>query len=352
MSTSRNQTSPEPLPEKAPALWGWHTAISLLVTGVFLAVLAAYVDVPRLWEELSRSHKGLLLLAALSHYATYPVRGMRWRQCLAHMPVQCSNARFGLLVFFYNFVDNLVPAKLGDLYAGHLARINCGIRRSAALGSILFLRTTDAWIVLLLAVASSWSLFARHMPQTVVWVLAAGGAFALIVTVVMVTFVIFKRALPHWIPQKIQQMIKAFQAGMWPSGRALLPIAGYTVVIWVLEMLWIFLLLQAFGPSPGLTEVIFATMIPLIATAFPVTPSGAGAVELTLYTCLRIIGIPAPLAMSITVVNRFINYWLHIATGALVWAFRRRIRLRTWRDVPLDSLSGNRQCNDGTPESN
>lgn len=349
--TECKESNQNPMPEKGPALWGWHTALSLLVTGVIFAVLAAYVDVPRLWQELSQSRKGLLLLAALSHYATYPVRGMRWRQCLAHLPVQCSNARFGLLVYFYNFVDNLVPAKLGDLYAGHLARINCGIRRSAALGSILFLRTTDAWIVLLLAVGSSWALFARHMPKTIVWVLAAGGAFALIVTVVMVTFVIFKRSLPHWIPQKIQQMIKAFQTGMWPTGRALLPIAGYTAIIWTLEVLWIFLLVLAFGPSLGLAEVIFATMIPLIATAFPVTPSGAGAVELTLYTCLRIIGIPAPLAMSLTVVNRFIDYWLHIATGALVWAFRRRIGLRTWRDVPLDSLPGNGQCNGGTTQT-
>lgn len=344
-----NQT---PMPENGPALWGWHTALSLLVTGVIFAVLAAYVDVPRLWQELSQSRKGLLLLAALSHYATYPVRGVRWRQCLAHLPVQCSNARFGLLVYFYNFVDNLVPAKLGDLYAGHLARINCGIRRSAALGSILFLRTTDAWIVLLLAVVSSWILFANRMPKTVVWVLAAGGAFALIVTVVMVTFVIFKRSLPPWIPQKMQQMIKAFQTGMWPSGRSLMPIAGYTVIIWGLEVLWIFLLVLAFGPALGLAEAIFATMIPLIATAFPVTPSGAGAVELTLYTCLRLIGIPAPLAMSLTVVNRFIDYWLHIATGALVWAFRGRIGLRTWRDVPLDSLSGNGQCNGVTTDAN
>ena len=31
MSTDRNQTNPDPLPEKAPALWGWHTALSLLV---------------------------------------------------------------------------------------------------------------------------------------------------------------------------------------------------------------------------------------------------------------------------------------------------------------------------------
>jgi hypothetical protein len=37
----------------------------------------------------------------------------------------------------------------------------------------------------------------------------------------------------------------------------------------------------------------------------------------------------------LTVVNRFIDYWLHIALGVLTWAARRLIGLRTWRDVPL-----------------
>ena len=112
---------------KAPALWGWHTLLSVGITLIVFVLLATYVDIQDLRKELTASNKWLLLLAGLSHYATYPVRGMRWKYSLRHLPVRCSKARFGLLVFFYNFVDNLVPAKLGDLYAGHLARINCGI---------------------------------------------------------------------------------------------------------------------------------------------------------------------------------------------------------------------------------
>ena len=75
--------------------------------------------------------------------------------------------KYGLVVFFYNFVDNLVPAKLGDLYAAHMARINFEVRRSEALGSLVFLRMADGWIVLGLAAVSSWVLFADRMPALV-----------------------------------------------------------------------------------------------------------------------------------------------------------------------------------------
>jgi hypothetical protein len=51
-----------------------------------------------------------------------------------------------------------------------------------------------------------------------------------------------------------------------------------------------------------------------------------------------VVGISTPIAGSLTVVNRFIDYWLHIALGVLTWAIRRIIGLRTWRDMPLENL--------------
>ena len=323
---------------KAPALWGWHTLLSIGITIAVFIVLAAYVDIEHLWQELSASNKWLLLLAGLSHYATYPVRGMRWKYSLRHLPVRCSKARFGLLVFFYNFVDNLVPAKLGDLYAGHLARINCGIRRSSALGSILFLRTLDAWVVFGLAALASWYLFKGSMPTSVTWALIIGCLFAVVATVAMLMFVLLKRKVPGWFPETFRKMIEAFRSGMWPKPKELIPISALTMVIWILEILWIFLLALAFNLRFNTVETVFLTMIPLIASAFPFTPAGAGVVDLTLFTCLRVIGVSSPLAVSVTVVNRFIDYWLHILLGALTWALRKHIGLHSWRDVPPESV--------------
>jgi uncharacterized protein (TIRG00374 family) len=324
--------------EKSPTLWGWHTFLSIAITVAVFIVLAAYVDLNRVWREVTSCNKGLILLGALAHYGTYPLRGIRWRCLLKHLPMRCGNAGFGLLVFFYNFVDNLVPAKLGDLYGAHIVRINCGIRRSTALGSIVFLRMVDAWVVLTLALLGSWSVFSERLPRSVVWVLIGGCVLAVAATVIILTFLLFKRSVPGWLPQKIQQMIRAFQTGMLPKQGEIIPIAFLTLVIWTLETLWIFFLALGFGLRIGVSEVLFLTMIPLLASAFPVTPSGAGVVELTLFSCLRVVGASSPLAVSLTLVNRFIDYWLHIALGILTWAFREKIGLRTWRDVSLEDL--------------
>ncbi len=318
----------------SPKLWGWHTLASIVITVALLVLLVSYVDLGQVWRELVASNKGILLLGALMHYGTDPVRGLRWKRSLSHVPMRCGNARFGLLVFFYNFIDNIVPAKLGDVYASHLARINCGVRRSAALGSIVFLRMVDAWMVLIVAAAASWALFSSAFPRPVAWALVIAFVIALATTAVIILFVVLRRTVPSWTPEAVRQRIGAFHTGMLPNPKELVPLLLLTVVIWGMETLWLFLLARAFHIRLNAGEAVFLTMIPVIITAFPLTPSGAGAVELTLFGCLRLVGVASPLAASVTVVNRFIDFWLHIILGALTWMFRRVFALRTWRDHP------------------
>jgi len=337
LTQDEKSLTPEAIPQ-GPALWGWYTYMSLGIAGVVLIGLTTYLDPKEIWREVIAANKKFLFLGALAHYATYPVRGLRWRRSLMHFPVTGGVGKFGLIVFFYNFVDNLVPAKLVDLYAAHLARINFGVRRSAALGSIVFLRTADAWTVLLLACVASWVLFSATMAPTVVWTLVAGGIIAVAATSVILVFIFLKKSPLTWLPKKAREMVHAFHTGMWPNASEIVPIAMLTLVVWALETLWIFLLVMAFSVTLSFPEAVFLTMVPILASAFPLTPSGAGLVELTLFSCLRLVGVAAPVAVSLTVVNRLIDYWFHIIVGVLTWAIRHVIGLRTWNEFPLESV--------------
>jgi uncharacterized protein (TIRG00374 family) len=133
-------------------------------------------------------------------------------------------------------------------------------------------------------------------------------------------------------------MIEAFHDTMWPARKDWLPIAVQTILIWTLETIWMFCLISSLGISLSLPELIFLTQIPLLASAFPLTPSGAGAVEITLYGCLRLLSVGHPLAITVTVLNRLIDYWLHILLGILVWFFRGHLGLYSLRERdPLEA---------------
>ncbi len=313
--------------------WGWPTYASLGVTLCVMVGLLAMLDVEAIWQQIAGANLAWVALGGLAHYATYIVRGERWRRSLLHVSPDIRTRSLGLLVFFYNAVDNIIPAKLSDVYVAHLARLNCGIGRAQALGSIVFLRMVDVWFVLLLAMLASWVLFAASVPQAVLWTLLLGVSIALGMTCILLVSVVWQRALPGWLPMRVQHLLHAFRIGIRPHVRQLSPVAGLTVLIWTLETLWIVALVLGFGVSLSPFESMFLTMLPILASAFPLTPSGAGVVELTLFSCLRLLGLPATIAASVTVLNRLIDYWLHIVLGGLTWAFRHQIGLHTWRRV-------------------
>lgn len=319
--------------EKPPQLWNWQSLLSGVFAVLLLAALASRVDWSGAWQEIQACNKFFVLLGALCHYFTYPLRGLRWRRCMAHLPVQGSPLAFSLVVFFYNFVDNVAPAKLGDLYGAHLARINFGVSRSEAIGSIVFQRTLDAWVLLSLALLSSWLLLSAQLPSSVLWALLGGMVIALGSTFLMLTFFLLDRSIPRWVPERLAALIRAFRNGMWPATGQMPPILGYTVAIWALEVLWLYFLVYGFNMALTPAKTVFLTVVPLLASAFPFTPAGAGVVELTMFSCLRLIGAASPLAGSITLLNRFLDYWLHIGLGILVWLFRKRLGLRTWKEA-------------------
>jgi uncharacterized protein (TIRG00374 family) len=173
----------------------------------------------------------------------------------------------------------------------------------------------------------------------VVWSLILGGIIAGGASLVLVTFAVAHKLPEHWIPQAVRTRIASFHTGMLPRPREFLTIVVLTAVIWTLETLWLLLLARAFGVQLGVAQVVFLTMIPLLASTFPLTPSGAGVVELSLVGCLSALGVSGAVATSITVLNRLLDFWLHIALGLLTWAVRSRLGLRTWREVPLDKAT-------------
>lgn len=325
---------------RLPKLWGWQSILSGLATLALLSILVGFIDWRSVWGEILACKKYYVLAGAACHYLAYPVRGLRWQHCLAHLPCKGSGYKFGQVVFFYNFVDNVVPAKLGDVYGAHLARINFGISRSEAIGSIVFQRTLDAWVLLSLAFLACWVLLSTQLPNSIMWALIGGSVIALGSTLIMIAFFVLNKSLPAWIPERVKILIRAFHTGMWPRIGEMPVIVCLTAIIWTLEALWIYFLAYGFGMSFGPAEVLFLTVIPLLASGFPLTPSGAGVVELTMFSCLRIVGAAAPLAGSITLINRFIDYWLHIGMGILMWLFRRQFGLRTWREPSERKLSG------------
>jgi uncharacterized protein (TIRG00374 family) len=157
---------------------------------------------------------------------------------------------------------------------------------------------------------------------------------ALLVSIAVLLFFMLRHGPSVWLPQRLRQFMDLLRLGLLPRSREMVPIVGLTLLIWGLEMGCLALMARAFGVRLGAAEAAFVTTFPAVASSFPLTPGGVGIVDLTLAGCLRVLGVSGVAAVSLTIVNRFFDYWLHLAIGVLIWAVRAWLGFRTWRDAP------------------
>ena len=84
-----------------------------------------------------------VVLAFLSHYLSYLVRGYRWKKMIRPTGFSGGTIDLAKIIFLFQSVDCVLPAKLGDVYGAHLMKINFSLRRSFSLGSIFLWRIMD-----------------------------------------------------------------------------------------------------------------------------------------------------------------------------------------------------------------
>ncbi len=146
--------------------------VASFVFGILLLFLVTRVvfnedfDWGEVVRRIGEADLGFLALAFLAYYATFPVRGFRWRYVLSRSGVEIRLRDATEILFLSWFVNCLVPAKLGDLYRAYLLRGNFGASISRTVGTVFVERIADIIIIAALALSAGfWSFRGRSRPE-------------------------------------------------------------------------------------------------------------------------------------------------------------------------------------------
>lgn len=318
----------------ARRLANWRT-IGSIVFGLLLLFLLLRivldVDLAATWDRIRAADPGLLALAFLAYYATFPLRGYRWAFLLRRtgQPVRFRDATE--ILFLSWFVNCLVPAKLGDIYRAFLLKANYAASISRTVGTVFIERIADIIVIFGLALAAGfWSFRGRSTAQLdTLFLLGFVLAIALVLGVVALRF--FGDRLTRRLPARIGQFYERFRQG---STGALAPstlplILLLTGMIWVAEGMRLYFVIQALGlPEVGLgiSASIFVALAAALLTAIPLTPAGVGFVEAGIVGALLIYGVPREPAAAVALTDRAISILTVIVLGGILYAFSRKIR--------------------------
>jgi uncharacterized protein (TIRG00374 family) len=328
----------EPIPDREVSLARRFLnvrTIGSIVFGVALLVLLFVfvlgVDWGRTWSQIVHADLGLLLVALVVYYLTFPLRGFRWAFILRHTGTQIRAVPATEILFLSWFVNCLVPAKLGALYRAYLLKGNYGASASRTVGTIFIERIADIIVIFGLALAAGyWSFRGRQRPEVdALFIAGFLVALALIVFVLALRFA--GGHLTRFLPARMADLYERFHEG---STGALTPrsipiIVVVTGAIWLLEGLRVYFVIHALNlPDAhlGISASVFVALAAALLTAIPLTPAGVGFVEAGIVGALLIYGVPHDAAVAVALTDRTISILTVIVLGGILYAFSGMVR--------------------------
>lgn len=315
-----------------------RTLISLLLALAIIVFVfrGLNINVAETWQQMRRINPWLYGLAFVSFAATFPVRAIRWRVLLQNADFPIAENRHGWAsmsamteyVGLSWFANCVVPAKLGDAYRGYLLKHNGNVSFSRTLGTILAERLLDMVMLFALLVFSSWSVFGTRLPTGTEYIFAFGMVLVVAVVAGLATMRFLSPTIRRFVPARCKDTYASFESGTLGAlkARALPGLLVLTVLVWALESLRLFLVIEAMGGLHlSLPSIVFVALLSSLLTTVPATPGGLAVVDSAIMVVLRnLFSVVAPVAAAVALLDRVISYWSIVVFGFVLYLVSKR----------------------------
>jgi len=226
-----------------------------------------------------------------------------------------------------------IPARIGELARPYLISKRSSIKMSSALGTILLERILDSFTIIIIAVVV---LFFTDMPPLIIY----SGIIFFFLALLLLSFVLFLilrrdrtlrfinailNHLPGKLANTVDEVLHHFIDGLQivTNINLFMYLFFLSTVIWLVDVLAIYLLLLSFGFTlPVIAS--FVLMIILIAgIAIPTAPGFIGNWHYACVLGLSLFGLAKTDALSFAVVYHFLSMAVLLALGLAFLPFNK-----------------------------
>ncbi len=316
----------------ASVIWS-RWAFEIVLAAALLTVALARVDLRDVGTSFANAQYGWALLAALIYALSRVVHSIHWQFYLkkvGRVPLASLVGTF----LIGNFVDNVLPARIGEIARLQIVANRYGLSRAGIVAGRATEVLVDGIAMAILLIIAIALLPSAIAPAGLLWIVAsvAAGAF--------VALALLSRMLPadladwpmlEWCPARLRSAV----TGGWPAfrdglealrnTRLLAVVLGLTAIGYTMEtvMFWTFGLAFHLGlPLPSYIGVVVAVGV---VRTVPITFQNIGTYEVVLVAVLSHEGATSDAAFAYAVATRvFVS--LFITTMGLLAMWMMRVR--------------------------
>ncbi|MBM4402940.1 MAG: flippase-like domain-containing protein [Candidatus Cloacimonetes bacterium] len=266
-----------------------------LLTGLILGLVMIlvwlhYVDVSQMRLHMLKADLGLIGLAVLLYLSAYFIRSIRWN-LLLRQKVQLSIWQTWIFVWGGNFVNYLIPIRLGELVKAWFVRRHHQIPVAQSLPSIFIDKFFDT-IAIFFILITLFFIPVGHSKAMLI--LVALSIIVFLVFLAMILMAVFFRVqivsilnrffgwLPKRLREKVAGNLEMFISGLNMFEHHWMVLVGavlLTVLGVVLDGLYFFYIILAFGQQLPFFMVLFGYTLINLSYALPQPPAQLGSNE-------------------------------------------------------------------------
>ena len=304
------------------------------IVGWGITVIALYFAFRSIeWDSfiaaLSSADLHLVFLALLLTISSYLMRARRWQFLFGESPLAYFDAVRVLFLGF--FMNNVFPARAGEIVRAHMGSKVSGERRSFVLATVAAERLADGVTLSLLFALCAVGVRSTGIAKELLYVAALFGVAGVAVGLVLALRTRVYRFL-HWLESKFQNKyssyflsrVEVFLKGLEPlcTPKMLAGIVIWSIVVWGVELLAYVQISKAFGVSLSFSSTVLFLVAVNFSSLVPLAPGAIGVIEAFASAALVAVGIDRELALAMVVTQHMMQYVVVGLPGAfsmLTW---------------------------------
>lgn len=303
------------------------TFFSFLLAFIIFYLFLSNINARNVVKTISNANLYFLVFAFLLYYISFLFKSLRWRLIIENVGLKTRLASVYEIYFLGQFVNSVLPGRIGDFYRAQLMKKNYGIARSKIIATIFSEKIIDIIFIISSLLVSALFLFGNDIPKGVIQILFFGGSLVIVLSCSIMFMKKLQIILFSRIPKNIREIFENFEKSYVRSinFRTFPTILIFTLLIWFFEFLIFFFVTKSIGLNLGISLIIFTIVMANILLIVPITPSGLGVIEAGVIGVLIFVGVNKDIAVAVTLLNNIVNYWNQLLFGFFAYAFSKKV---------------------------
>jgi len=279
-------------------------ALGIAVSIVAVWILVQSVDISAAIDVLRTASPAWIAVMLLTTTVDIAARGARWHALLA--PIAALHYRRVLGYTYIGYLaNNVLPARLGELYRSHALGEGEHISRPTVLGTVVVERVVDTIMVVAIASVAVLVLSVRGVMSSAVLL---GLAFAALLVIVLGLGMAAHRLpgasrvagiVARW--PRVVELARRLREGLAVAGRprTIIVALAFSALAWTASTGTFLAAGQAVGVELSIAQAALLTSGVALVTIIPSGPGYVGTFELTVVSIADGFGIPRDSAFAL-----------------------------------------------------